>query len=81
MPPHVVEEKIHSEEWNQLGIENIDKLVSIYSKEHIAKSVMALDYSKEKLELTLETQAIKAREAATKEGRDIATLRCTCRRR
>ena len=52
-------------------IEKIDiKLVSIYSN---AKSVMALDYSEDKLELTLETRAIKAREAAAKEGGDGAT--------
>ena len=54
-------------------IEKIDKLVSIYSNERIAKRVMALDYSEDKLELTLETRAIKAREAAAKEGGDGAT--------
>ena len=68
-----VYEKIHSDERNSLGIEKIDKLVSIYSNERIAKSVMALDYSEDKLELTLEMRAIKAREAAAKEGGDGAT--------
>ena len=68
-----VYEKIHSEERNQLGIEKIDKLVSIYSNERIAKTVMALDYSEDKLDITLETRAIKAREAAAKEGGGGAT--------
>ena len=34
---------------------------------------MTLDYSEDKLELKLETRAIKAREAAAKEGGDGAT--------
>eukprot|EP01050_Picozoa_sp_SAG11_P013423 SAG11_NODE_1567_length_4672_cov_13.208834_5_plen_109_part_00 len=53
-----VYEKIQSDERNLLGIEKIDKLVSIYSNERLAKTVTALDYSEDKLELTLETRAM-----------------------
>ena len=48
------------------------RISSCSSNERIAKTVMALemalDYSEDKLEITLETQAVKAHEAATKEG-------------
>ena len=68
-----VYEKLHCEERNRLGVEKIEKLVSIYGNERIANKVTALDYTEETLELTLETRAIKAREAAAKDDEDGAT--------